>query len=83
MNTARNGLNLSKDEIETAFNEPHWATEFPPIMSTEQVAKLLQLPIGTIYQMSSQGCFATCAKRVGKYLRFHRPRLLQAIFNHD
>jgi hypothetical protein len=83
MDRTKKGLGLSQDEIETPFNDPHWAKEFPPLMSTEQVAKLLQLPIGTIYQMSSQGCFATCAKRVGKHLRFHRPRLLQAIFNHD
>jgi hypothetical protein len=77
----KNRLGLSRDEIEALFNNPQFANEYPLILNTEQVAKLLQLPIATIYQMSSQGYFATCAKRVGKHLRFVRTRLLQAIFN--
>jgi excisionase family DNA binding protein len=81
MDPPKRGLGLSREEIESPFAEGLWATEYPLVMTTQQVAKLLQLPIATIYQMSSQGCFSKCAKRVGKHLRFHRTRLLQAIFN--
>lgn len=77
----KDGLNLSRAEIREAFQDPHWATKFPPIMGIQQAAELLQLPVQTLYQMNSQGAFATSVQKVGKHLRFYRDRLVHAIFN--
>lgn len=81
MKRTNKGLGISRDEIEAMFNDPHWAAQYPPLLKIPQVVELLQIPIGTIYQMSSQGRFVTCATRSGKHLIFHRNRLLQIILN--
>ena len=63
------------------FADPHWAGRFPPLLSPDQAAELLQVPKGTIYDWSSRGLLDGCKARVGKHLRLARDRLLQRIFN--
>jgi hypothetical protein len=75
------GLKLSEKETAAAFSDPNWAATFPPVLSVEQAAGLLQVPIGTIYDWSSRGLLTGCSRRVGKHLRFFRDRLILTIFN--
>lgn len=74
-------LKLTKNEIDSAFQSTLWAERFPPILSIEQAAEMLQVPKRTIYDWSSRGLLKGCARKVGKHLRFFRDRLLHTIFN--
>ena len=74
-------LKLTKAEIASAFADPNWAGQYPPVLSVEQAARLLQVPKATIYDWSSRGLLGGCARRVGKYLRFSRDRLMNRVFN--
>jgi len=75
------GLKLNSREIAAAFSDPHWAAAYPPVLSVEQAASLLQLPKGTLYDWSSRGLLKGCSRRVGKHLRLFRDRLLLQVFN--
>ena len=81
MSRRKDGLNLSAAEIRATFESSEWATRFPPVLSTQQAADLLQVPLDTIYDWSSRGLLQGCSRRVGKHLRFFRERLLTTIFN--
>jgi len=74
-------MRLSTDEISAAFADPHWAREFPPVLSVDQAARLVQVPKSTIYDWSSRGLLRGCSRRVGKHLRFFRDRLLRRVLN--
>lgn len=71
---------LTRAEIQQAFSDPHWAKQFPPILSVPQAAELLQVPVGTIYQWRSRGVVDDCSERVGKHVRFFRDRLVARVF---
>jgi excisionase family DNA binding protein len=75
------GLKLTAHEIREWFQDSYSAAEFPALLSIEQVAKLLQLPKGTVYAMSSRGEFDGCKRHVGKYVRFVRDRLVIQLLN--
>jgi len=74
-------VELSDKEITAAFSDPKWAEAFPPILSVDQAADLLQVEKATIYAWSSQGQLDSCAGRAGKHLRLLRNRFLQVVFN--
>jgi excisionase family DNA binding protein len=74
-------LKLSKTEIAAIFADTRWATEFPPVLSVDQVARLLQVPKTTIYDWSSRRLLSGCSRRIGKHLRFFRDRLITRVFN--
>jgi hypothetical protein len=74
-------LPLSPDEIRTAFADPTWSSEFPPLLSVDQAARLAQVPKATIYDWSSRGLLRGCSRRVGKYLRIIRDRFYTKIIN--
>ena len=74
-------LKLSDQEIASTFADPLWAERFPPVMTIEQTADLLQVPKATIYDWRSRGLLGPCSRRVGKYVRFYRDRLIQLVFN--
>jgi excisionase family DNA binding protein len=76
-------LHLSAKEIAAAFSDPHWATRFPPILSVDQAAELLQVPKQTVYDWRSRGLLSGCCRKVGKHLRFFRDRLLLKLFNEE
>lgn len=75
------GLALSLKEVASAFADVNWANRFPPVLSVDQSAELLQVPKGTIYDWSSRGLLCGCSRRVGKHLRLFRDRLLLKVFN--
>jgi excisionase family DNA binding protein len=74
-------LNLSPAEIAEAFSDPLDAERFPPVLTLEQAAELLQIPLDTIYQWRSRGLLSTCSRKVGKHVRFIRNRLVALLFN--
>ncbi len=71
---------LTTAELKAAFQDPAWSTRFPPVLSVEQAAELLQVPKATIYDWSSRGLLSPCACRAGKHLRIWRDRLLSIVF---
>lgn len=74
-------LKLTDREVAASFADVGVAEKYPPVMTIEQVAELLQTPVNTIYQWRSQGRLATCCRKVGKHLRFYRDRLVKKVFN--
>ncbi len=74
-------LKLTDREITSTFADPLWAARFPPVMSIEQSADLLQIPKGTIYDWRSRGLLGSCSRKVGKHVRFYRDRLIRLVFN--
>jgi excisionase family DNA binding protein len=74
-------LKLTAQEVAQSFGEPAWAAKFPPILSIEQVAEMLQVPRATIYDWRSRGLLTGCCRKVGKHLRFIRDKLLFRVFN--
>ena len=49
---------------------------YPPILTPEDAAKLLQLKVSTLYRHLSEGKYRKAVKR-GKPIRFWRDRLIQ------
>ena len=62
-------------------SDPNWAGAFPPLLSVDQAARLLQMPKATVYNWSSRGLLKGCSRKVGKHLRLFRDRLVMKIFN--
>lgn len=81
--TSRNGLQLTDDEIRTAFSDATWAEKFPPILTVPQAAELAQVPVATIYDWRSRGRLNSCSRRVGRHVRIHRDRYLAFIFSSE
>jgi excisionase family DNA binding protein len=73
-------LDLTTGEVARAFADRRWAEEYPPVLSVEQAAQLIQVPPATIYAWSSAGRLDGCAVRAGKHLRIWRDRFIQFIF---
>lgn len=75
------GLRLSAREISAAFADPEVAKQFPPILTIDQAADLLQIPKATLYDWRSRGLLNGCSRRIGKHIRFFRDRLINRLFN--
>lgn len=75
------GLRLSPSECTSLFVDGDWALRFPPVLTVDQAAELLQVPKRTLYDWSSRGLLKGCSKRVGRHLRILRDRLLLTTFN--
>lgn len=81
MAKSNTALKLSDQEIAAPFLIPEIGKEYPPILTVDQVATLLQIPKATVYDWSSRGRFRGCSRRLGKRLRFWRDRLIAELFN--
>lgn len=75
-------LNLTAKDLAASFGDPIWAHKFPPILTVDQAAELVQVPKQTVYDWHSRGLLKGCCRKTGKHLRFFRDRLLFLIFNH-
>ena len=58
---------LTQQELESSMHQ------YPPILTPEEAAKLLQLRISTLYRHLSEGKYNSAVKR-GKPIRFGRDR---------
>lgn len=74
-------LKLNDREIAAAFADAHWAERFPPVLSLEQAAEMLQMPVGTLRDWRSRGLLGSCSRKIGKRVRIFRDRLLKQVFN--
>ena len=45
---------------------------YPPLLTVNQTAELVQIPKKTIYEWSSRGLLQGCSCRAGRHLRIHR-----------
>lgn len=72
---------LGDREIAEMFSRDADAERFPPILSLEQAADLLQLPTGTLRDWRSRGLLSGCSRKIGKHVRFIRDRLVKHLFN--
>lgn len=61
---------LTQQEISAAVKD------YPPIMTPQEAADILQLKLSTLYRHISEGRYSKAVKR-GKPLRFWRDRLVQ------
>ena len=74
-------LKLSDKEIAASFGDSAWAVKFPPVLSIQQAAELLQVPLATLYAWRSRGLLKSCSRKMGKHVRFFRDRLIRLLFN--
>jgi excisionase family DNA binding protein len=74
-------LRLTAQDVASTFADPVWGAKFPPVLTVDQAAELLQLPRQTLYDWSSRGLLRGCCRKVGKHLRFFRDRFLLLVFN--
>ena len=72
---------LTADEVRAAFTAD-CGKQFPPILTVDQAADLMQVPKATIYDWSSRGLLKNCSRRVGKHLRILRDRFVKQSFEH-
>ncbi|QDT22429.1 helix-turn-helix domain-containing protein [Gimesia chilikensis] len=72
----RKTLKVTQKEVTQAFSVGDWGIRYPPLLSIDQAADLLQVPKATIYQWNSEGKLTGCVQRLGKHLRFLRDRLV-------
>lgn len=79
----RQGLALTTAEIEQTFSDPHWAEQFPPVLTVREAAKLAGVSQSTVYDWSSRGRLKQCAVRKGKRLRLYRDRFLKFLFTEE
>jgi excisionase family DNA binding protein len=61
---------LTQQEMDCALHQ------YPPILTPEEAAKILQLKLSTLYRHLSEGKYNSAVKR-GKPIRFWRDRLIQ------
>jgi excisionase family DNA binding protein len=65
-------LDLKPEEISAAID----SQKYPPILTPEQAAQLLQIAKTTLYRKVSEGHFKPAVRR-GNPLRFWRDRLIK------
>ena len=79
MKTVKRPAALTLEEANAVFDDPTWSAKFPPFLTKQHVAELLEVPISTVYAWSSQGLLDPCKVRAGKHLRFLRNRFVQLV----
>jgi excisionase family DNA binding protein len=71
---------LSKDEIDRAFAASS-DSKTGPILSTQQLAELLNLSVKTIYEWIAKGRLDGAFRKRGKHNLIWRDRALKVLFN--
>lgn len=71
---------LSATEISQAFAEGNGAS-FPPILTAEQLAALLQISTKTLYEWIAKGRLDGAFRKRGKHILVWRDRALDIVFN--
>ena len=76
-----NGMKLTPKEVAAAFGDSEWATKYPPLLTLEQAAELIQIPVQTLYSWRSRGLMGNCSRKIGKHVRVFRDRFLLNLLN--
>ena len=74
-------LKLTAQEITRAFSDPIAAMRYPPVMSLERAAEMIDVPLDTMRDWRKRGLLGSCSRRVGKHVRIFRDRFVHLIFN--
>ncbi len=61
--------------------DPHWRDDFPPLLTPEQCAEMVQVPVRTVYDWSSRKLLVSCSAKIGRHLRIDRDRFIQHVLN--
>lgn len=77
----KKNLKITQQEVTQAFSTGDWAAKYPPLLTIDQAAELLDVPKATLYQWRSEGRLTGTVQRVGKHLRFFRDRLILKVMN--
>ncbi len=72
---------VATDEIRRVFDTDVWALRFPPILTTEQVLAMLQVPRSTFDLWKAKGYFDGSYRKRGKRVRFMRDKVIESFFN--
>jgi len=71
---------LTAAELEVAFSG-EWNEKFPPVLSPVQLARLVHVPLKTVYAWSSEGVLDAAKFPAGKRVCFWRNRALAILHN--
>ena len=71
---------VSPSEIAKAFADGTGA-QFPPIMTVDQLAALLQISRKTVYEWAEKGRLDGAFRKRGKHILIWRDRALDILFN--
>lgn len=71
---------LSTAEIQQAFADGS-SVPFPPILSVDQLAELLQISTKTVYEWIAKGRLDGAFRKRGKHLLIWRDRAIDILFN--
>ena len=72
---------LTAKDVAAMFTDPASAAKFPPLLTVDEAAQLVQVPKQTVYAWSSQGLLKGCSRKAGKHLRILRDKFILKIFN--
>ncbi|PHS04714.1 MAG: DNA-binding protein [Blastopirellula sp.] len=81
MSGRKSNLHLTDDETKELFADPLWAEKYPPILTVDLAAELMNVPKATIYDWSSRGLLDNCKRKTGKHLQILRNRFVKQLFN--
>ncbi|HEY2585496.1 MAG TPA: helix-turn-helix domain-containing protein [Tepidisphaeraceae bacterium] len=73
-------LQLTPEEIAAMFGDEPWRSAFPPVLTLEQFARLMQVSVRTAKSWIASGDFDGATTRMGKHRRILRDRALRIAF---
>lgn len=74
-------IGLTERELAEMFGDPAVAAQFPPVLTLEQAANLVQMRVETLRSWRSRDVLNGCSRRIGKHVRILRDRFLTQIFS--
>jgi excisionase family DNA binding protein len=54
-----------------------YARHYPPLITSEQAARIAQVPVATVYDWSSRGLFDSFKTKRGRRIRLNRDAFVQ------
>ena len=73
-------IRLTQAEIQKAMQGPDGSLVYPPIINTEEAARMLRIAKSTLYDWMRQGKLNGAYRRRGKHALFVRDRLIKLVF---
>lgn len=73
---SRPGVPLTEQDLAVALTGP-WIERFPPLLTAQQAAELLQVSINAIYHLRCEGRLDGTFTKIAGKLRFWRDRLIR------
>jgi len=74
-------IKLTDRELTEMFGDPVVAAQYPPLLTLQQAADLVQMPVETLRSWRSRGALNGCSRKLGKHVRILRDRFLKLVFD--